>query len=338
MRGKLVTFAVRFFVAHLLVGATLVAVASQGAAAEITTTAALITQAVASYPACSVWHVSGICFWLVCTAFGCSVETSTRFSHFAPDLVVSTYHDVTTHPWPEVGIPLATAAKTTLPSLLGTPLADSAGTHSRGDRTDRNRLFRDADAIGHPATRIGTCPSAVSPFVPYYHSTLDAMVWRSYLPAELLFPASWVPGMREVGAWPTNTWGNVYPRTGEVVQQHEVKGAAVLSQRIADFVTRPGQPHVYVPVPSGGHAVRGHQLVWDPPPAMEMNILGGLWQMNVPVPTGCHVFGSNDTKRPLSYGDAMTTNSGSYAYTLWRPYACCRVKGKFIGHIQWGRW
>ena len=325
---------VRHVAAHLFVGA----LASQGVAAEVTTTAALVAQAVASYPTCSAWHASGICFWLVCSPFGCSVKSSTRFSHFAPDLVVSTYHDVATHPWPEIGIPLAAATKTTLSSLLTTPLSDSAGTHSRGDRTDKNRRYRDADAIGHPATSIGTCPTAVDPFVPYYQSTLDAMVWRSYLPAELLFPASWIPGMREVGSWPTNTWGNVYPRTGEVVQQHEVKGAAVLSQRIADFVTRPGQPHVYVPVSSGKLVVRDGQLVWDPPPAMETNPLGGLWQMNVAKPTGCHVFGLNDTLSPVSYGDAATTQSGSYAYTLWRPYACCRVRGMFIGYIQWGMW
>lgn len=317
---------------------TALAHAPLSAAMEFTTTAALFAQAIASYPSCAFLHISGICFWLFCTPFGCDIKASTRFSHFAPDLVVSTYHDVATHPWPEIGIPLAAATTSTIGALLGKPLSDSAGTRSRADRTDKARRFRDADAIGHPATKIGPCPTAVSPFVPYFMSTLDALVWSSYLPAELLFPASWIPGMREVGMWPANTWGNVYPRTGEVVQQHEVKGAAVLSQRIVDFVTRPGQPHVYAYVSSAALAVRGSRLVWDPPPAIEMNPMGGLWQMNVAVPTGCHVFGLNDTASPVSYGDWMTTNSGSYAYTLWRPYACCRVRGVFIGHIQFGLW
>lgn len=321
-----------------LLCAAVLAHAPLSAAVEFTTTAALFAQAIASYPSCAFLHISGICFWLFCTPFGCTIKASTRFSHFAPDLVVSTYHDVATHPWPEIGIPLAAATTSTISALLGKPLSDSAGTLSRGDRTDKNRRFRDADAIGHPATAIGPCQTAVSPFVPYFMSALDALVWRSYLPAELLFPESLIPGMREVGSWPANTWGNVYPRTGEVIQQHEVKGAAVLSQRIADFVTRPGQPHVYAYVSSAALAVRGSQLVWDPPPATEMNPMGGLWQMNVAVPTGCHVFGLNDTASPVSYGDAMTTNSGSYAYTLWRPYACCRVRGAFIGHIQFGLW
>ena len=65
---------------------------------DSTTTSALFAQAVASYPACSFWHPSGTCFFLHCTFFGCSIRTSTRFSHFNPDLVVSTYHDDVTHP------------------------------------------------------------------------------------------------------------------------------------------------------------------------------------------------------------------------------------------------
>jgi len=325
-----------------LVAVCVVACAPQAEAVESTTTAALLAQAVATYPACSAWHVSGICFWLRCTPVGCSIRTSTRVSHFAPDLVVSTYHDVATHPWPEIGIPISAASGGFLGTLLGVDLADSAGTHSQADRTDKQRRFRDADAIGHPAAGLPdlvTCPSAVIPFVPYYQSKLDAAVWRSYLPAELLLPASWVPEMREVGNWPLNTWGNVYPRTGEVVQQHEVKAAAVLSQRVADFITRPAQPHVYAYVASGGTRRRRGQLVWDPPPARENDPMGGLWQMNVAVPTPCHIFGLNDTASPASYGDAMTTHSGSYAYTLWRPYACCRVRGQiFLGSIQFGLW
>ena len=215
--------------------------------------------------------------------------------------------------------------------------SDSAGTRSRGDRTDQQRRFRDADAIGHPASYLGTCPSAAGAFIPYFQSLTDAMVWRGFLPLELAYPASMVPGLREVGAWPLNSWGNVHPRTGELVQHHPVKAAAVLSQRVADIVTR-GGPHVYLYLSSGAIRARGTYMVWDPPVATEMNFLGGLWQMSAPVPEmACRVFGAPDAG-PISYGDFKTSASAGYAYTLWRPYACCKRRGLFLYYIPTGLW
>ena len=304
---------------------------------DSTTTSALFAQAVASYPACSFWHPSGTCFFLHCTFFGCSIRTSTRFSHFNPDLVVSTYHDDVTHPWPEIGVPLAAGSRGLMSSLMAALVAsDSGGTRARGDRTDQQRKFRDGDAIGHPASMLGPCPSAATSFMPYFQSLADALVWRGFLPTELIYPATYIPGMREVGVWPLNSWGNVHPRTGELIQQHPVKNAAVLSQRIADIITR-SSPHVYYPLSSGGVTSRSGQIVWDPPPAMEGSPMGGLWQMSAPSITGCHVFGLPELS-PFSYGDFQTSSTAGYAYTLWRPYACCRIRGIFLYAITTGLW
>ena len=42
-------------------------------------------------PNCLEYRVVGICFWLRCSSFGCSVETSVKVRHFVPDAVVSSY-------------------------------------------------------------------------------------------------------------------------------------------------------------------------------------------------------------------------------------------------------
>jgi integrating conjugative element protein (TIGR03756 family) len=326
---------------------------AQAAPGDTTTTPALVSQAMSSALQCGQWHVSGICFFLVCTMFGCKIKTSTRYSHMNPDAVVSTYHDTASHPWPMIGIPLATAAAPVGSSILG-GLFDNAGARTRfghtpkTNRTDRMRIFKDGDVIGHPAAGMGffpvSCPSGVSAFQPYYQSVLDTYVWRGILPVELLHPAAWLPGLREVGTGGTNlinTWGNVYPRTGETTQQHPVKGAAVLSQRIADFTTRRGEPHVYTQLPSGGTTSRNGYQVFDPPPAQENVMIGGLWQLSAPMVSAaaasCTVFGYADLG-PLSYGDYSTSGSMSYAFTLWRPYACCRKRGSFLFDIRWGMW
>src|SRR6185436_15202275 len=89
-----------------------------------TTTAGIIGNTMKAAPACLSWRVSGVCFWLVC-GFGCKVRTSIRVSNYAPDLVVSTFHDKTTHPWVDFGLPLATTSSGLVKSLLSLPI-DSA--------------------------------------------------------------------------------------------------------------------------------------------------------------------------------------------------------------------
>jgi len=51
---------------------------------------ATIVASVAS-PDCLSYRVVGMCFWLMCTLYGCSVETSVKVRHYVPDAVVSSY-------------------------------------------------------------------------------------------------------------------------------------------------------------------------------------------------------------------------------------------------------
>ena len=251
-----------------------------------------------------------------------------------------TFHDDTLHPWLDAGRALARSLRSAATGLVGLPI-DSAGTRTRDDRRDRARMFRDADVIGHPANLLslpgvgGTvpmvCPTAVRPLQPYFSSYLDALAWRSMLPVEWFYPASCVPGMREIGAWPANSWGAVYPRDGNVTQQHPVKAAAVLAQRAGDITTRTGQPHVYLPLPTGGRRMVGNSMVWLPPPLMERDASTGKWQMLAPLAQrSCEVFGANDSVLPVSWGDGRTSGSGGYAFNLWRPYSCCSRAGQCV--------
>lgn len=340
MRHCLLRFACRLAAAASVVLLPAAATAQN----DTTTTAQIVQNTVAAAPSCASWRVSGTCFWLRCTLWSCSVKTSMRISHYNPDAVVSTFHDEHSHPWSDWGGSLARNLRSAAGGLVGMPV-DSAGTRTRDDRRDRAKLYRDADVIGHPSNMLSMfagsseysmiCPTQVRAFQPYLSSYIDALAWRAMLPIESLYPAALVPGISEIGAWPQNSWGAVYPRDGNVTQQHPAKGSAVLSQRAGDIVTRSGQPHVYTPLPTGGQRMVQNMMVWQPPPLTERDASTGKWQMLAPVAQrSCEVFGANDTVLPASWGDGRTSGTGSYAFNLWRPYSCCSRAGQvFLGAI-----
>lgn len=327
-----------------LAAATLCAPLLAFGQADGTTTAQILADTASAAPSCASWRPSGTCFWLRCGFWGCRVRTSLRVSHYSPDAVVSAFHDGALHPWIDAGRAAERTLRRAATALVGMPM-DSAGTRTRDDGRDRARMFRDVDVIGHPGgslwlTGVGgtapmMCPTVVQPFQPYFSSYLDALAWRALLPVERMYPASFVPGMREIGAWPTNSWGAVYPRDGNVTQQHPAKAAAVMAQRAGDITTRTGQPHVYLPLPTGGRRMVANAMVWLPPPLMERDATTGKWQMLAPLAQrSCEAFGADDTLGPVSWGDGRTSSSGGYAFNLWRPYSCCPRAGHvFLGAV-----
>jgi integrating conjugative element protein (TIGR03756 family) len=105
----------------------------------------------------------------------------------------------------------------------------------------------------------------------------------------MFYPASFIPGLREIGAWPLQTWGGVYPRTGWTVQAEEPKAAAINAQRAGDIVTRTVQTHLYLPIFDSSSS---DQKVWPPGPLKETDHRTGTWQMLLPVAeSSCGVFG-----------------------------------------------
>lgn len=341
-------------------------------------------------PLCLDYRVTGVCFFLDCGPFGCTVRTSPRISHYLPDAVVSSYQRTGENPWLEMAF--LSAVGEALNGLLGVLagfLVDG-GHQTEGRRVQIHATvrFKETDVIGHPlATPLaavsgvtgifgedstendiedplieditlpdggsltealtgflsGTggylCRSEAVSFVPYFQSIVDAIAWRVGL-TELFYPASFIPGLREIGNWPLNTWGSVHPRVGFTASPEDPKAAAVMAQRAADIVTRFAQPHVYVYL-GGGNCGSG---CTPPGPVIENDPENSRWQMLTPIPeTSCEVFGVNDTASLLSWADfKQIDDTQDYAWNLWRRYRCCwpqsgvflfAVEGEGVGVI-----
>lgn len=267
---------------------------------------------------CLEYRIAGLCYWLLCTPFGCTIKTSVKVRHYLPNAVVSAYNQTGDNPWTEM-------------SLLGTGLpgiAEGGGANEQKRDVQKNNLrFKNVDVIGHPAlvapvfnqfmAQAGmSCSGSATALMPYFLSTLDAVMWRSGLP-ESLFPEALTPGVREIGSSLSGTmWGNVYPRSGFVTQADDYKAAAVTAQRAADVVTRSGQVHVYQPMIA--QASPGY---W-PPDAVQENsgTRNHKWQRLTPESTlSCTVFPESD---------APIATDGKYAWALWQPYSCCQRRGQ----------
>lgn len=276
-----------------------------------------ITASAAS-PDCIQYQVVGVCYWLLCTPFGCHVKTSAKVRHYIPETVVSSYGNTGLNPWLEVA-----------PLGAPNPTAQDGGNGTTNHNAENEMsVFKNVDVIGHPATLLNhlagvtgyVCKSATIPYVPYFLSTLDTAAWRMGIP-EVAYPQSLIPGVREVGSlFTASLWGNVYPREGFLHQTDDYKAAAVMAQRAGDVVTRIGQVHVYQPIlalPSPGY--------WPPGPIIEGNILTHKWQELTPtLSPSCAVF-PND-------GFNVQSQDGGYAWALWRPYSCCQRRGQtFLG-------
>ncbi|MDR2014693.1 MAG: TIGR03756 family integrating conjugative element protein [Azoarcus sp.] len=269
---------------------------------------------------CLDWRVVGICYWLYCTIHGCSVRTSIKYRHYVPDAVVSAYAITGQTPWLEVR---------GMSSPSG--LAQGGEWYTTNEAHENNLAkFKEADVIGHPGGSVFSemmkdyeyfCPGAGIMFFPYFISTLDAPAWRNDLP-EALYPASMIPGMREVTDL-TQTWGNVHPRVGFLHQTDDYQAGAVIAQRAGDIVTRNLQPHIYWPLlatQSPGY--------WPAGALIEHDAKTGKWQELTPtLSMKCAVFPHSGTQTQAHQGD--------YAWALWRPYACCKREGQiFLGSVE----
>ena len=293
--------------------------------------------------ACLQWMPVGLCFWLRCTWISCDVESSLKIGHYNPDLVVSSYNELGQNPWRDIRRVLGNAQTHAANGILGRLSGIAVGsagnrTEGSGHREHKNLIFRETDAIGHPALALPIlgnrrCVSQARAFVPYFISGLDALSWRQAVP-ESLYSASVIPGLREVGSWPLQTWGAVFPRTGWSIQAEEPKAAALTAQRAGDIVTRRAQPHVYLPLRGRASA---NQQIWSPDSLIEGDAGTGYWQMLSPmVDSDCAVFGTNDLNSASGWGGDRVDEHGDYIWSLWRPYQCCERRGQwFLFDINW---
>lgn len=317
------------------------AVAAPAAADADAVSTAEITAAAVSLD-CIDYCIIGSCIKLHCSPLGgCKLRVYPKVRHYNPDFVVAAYNELGDHPWAEVRALLSPAQETTLAAMIATLTNAPPGGGSLGaGNNSRNIHFKEVDVIGHPLAGANSkligdiantaadagvfaghgCPSRVRPLVPYFQSSVNALAWRFPI-ADLLHPAAWLPGLREIGAWPRNTWGHVYPRSGFVAAVPDPKAAAVAAQRAIDIVSRAAQPHVYLP--AGGPEVREHD--------------GSVtWQMLRPVPSNqCEVFGTAAELATLAgWSSAKVAATGAYSWTAWRRYTCCPGRGTTVGEIE----
>jgi len=349
--------------------------------AETFTTADVIARS--GNTECLDWCITGICFWLVCSPFPprCWIETTPKISHNLPDLVAVAYDHPGETPWTEFRQSTGKAAPTILDALLGVDEAQGGRIWGVGvnERETKAVRFKEAQVIGNPAAVLHNvfgvpflCKSKVTPMLPYLQSELDGLAWRHGFP-DSLFPEALVPGMREIGNWPVNSWGPVYPRSGFVTQYEDPKAGAVAAQRAMDVVTRAGQPHVYVPYGYNGH----RRMQWGKP-GMDYKTCkaeGGQWECPAdyhkpcaadakgrPPPGRCvprfsvqWMPGANEKTdkwqmiSPVQsrsceafgaagdWADGKTADDGNYAWIYWRPYKCCMPgPGMFLTSIEFG--
>ncbi|MBN6058682.1 TIGR03756 family integrating conjugative element protein [Aggregatibacter actinomycetemcomitans] len=268
-------------------------------------------------PDCIEYKVVGTCFWLFCTQFGCKVRTSTKVKHYIPETVISGYNHEGQNPWQEMNL-VSQGVK---------------GGEYRSPRKNYTQLtFKNVDAIGHPQGAITQmlnstgyyCQSQTTPFFPYFLSSLDFFAWRQSIP-EMFYPEALAPGMREIRA-NGETWGNIFPRSGAVTQVDDYKASAVTAHRVADFLTRTGQPHIYISTAKQEQGQNGH---WYPAPVREGEIKNHKWQQLHPqLSRSCSIF--PDTP------PSMLSEDGSYVWALWRPYKCCKRRGQtFLYSVDW---
>lgn len=236
----------------------------------------------------------------------------------APSSIMSSYATATTAVQSAISTlsSLGGGGSSTMPSL---PIPTSMSGVTSVVLGPLSALGRMANAISGSAG-FGTgvfCPGAAGKFSLFYQSELDTPFWRGYVPVEALYASSWIPGRKEVSQSGSNTWGSIYPRVGDVFQNHPVKASAVISERVRSIITQDSQPHIYTKLEVQSSGFRYVRVADD-----------YKWQRLYPNPqTSCTKFGQNDSVSLASWGDFNTTSESGYMWNLWQRYECCQQMG-----------
>ncbi len=260
---------------------------------------------------CMRLQVIGVCIWIIC-APKCKITYKIRIGHFNPEALV------------EVSNP------------QGIERAEDPKRMDTHNRNHNNLVYQDAFSLGHPLTGQIYCPSHADALTPYFLSTVDVPFWRWGI-VDMFTAAAAVPGVREIGNWPTNTWGPLFPRVGWTIQHSAPKSSAIISQRVGDIITRDGQSHIYNGIPTTRVFLEDNKFTFAPAKGLTENTdWYGWWQPLYPNnEKSCLVFGEDDRATTSGWGGGKVSKSGEYAYALWRPYTCCERADGVLIIIDW---
>lgn len=288
---------------------------------------------------CISYRVSGICYWLKCTAFGCYILTSPQVEHYNPD-AVSEVSNTDRLPMSWLTGPINNLTSGISSSMFGL----SIGERRKEVASTNSYQFHDVNEIGNPVlplvnasvgsmlSLVNWCGSQVTPLRPYFNSRVDPD-WRLGLAEAVLT----IPNLSKKVGTTEDMWAPVYPRTGAVVHSDLYRSSAGIAFRAGHITTRSAQPHIYSKLPTGSNGGK----TWGPEPvvvdedkAKPMN----KWQLNYPKGErqGCYVF-PDDTGVNSTSGEFNTIPSDidNYVWTLWRKYKCCQQRGRFLYATEW---
>lgn len=271
---------------------------------------------------CLDWKLVGMCFWLRCSWFECSVEESLKYSHFIPDLVVSSYSGPDS-PWEE------TASWNDVP--------DGAMSLSESpDDQDSFLNFKNVDIISQPSLLAWNilgdteyfCNSQLSiPMLPHFLSGLDPNWIDPGI--EQLYPQS-ISGMptikgKDVGFLPgflDPYWAPVYPRCGWGAHPLDPVNGAVAAFRASHILTSRAALHVMVPATG-----KCGNRCWKPETVKQNDSDENKFQMIYPdMEEDAKMFGWSASK----LADGKNVVNQAYMWNLWRRYQCCDAKGQFF--------
>jgi integrating conjugative element protein (TIGR03756 family) len=291
--------------------------------------ASIIKATISALPNCLHYQLSmHFCVWM--NEFG-EVNTTPIVNHYLPDLVVSVFNKPKDNPWLEINKILDSIGQPIQQRIIKgvTGIDAGSGNHSFQIQSEQNVIFKEADVIGNPALVIipehGLLSSSATPWMPYFQSMTDSLLWRGLPPAALPEEglALGLNVLHHIGNGIIN-WGGVYPHEGKVVNDNDVKGSAVIAGRAGDLVTSNNElGHIYKQLSTscGKHC---HAA------AIQENSKETYFQMIYPITqTDCHVLGEDD-----SYSPKMLNQEGAYVWIIWRHYqGCADGIGTYIGKI-----
>ena len=260
---------------------------------------------------CTRLQVIGVCIWILCVP-KCKITLKIRIGNFNPEALV------------EVSNP------------QGIERVEDPRRSDTRNRNHNNLVYQDAFSLGHPLTGQIYCPSHADALTPYFHSLLDVPFWRWGI-VDMFSTAAFVPGVREVGNWPSNTWGPLFPRVGWTIQHSAPKASGIIAQRVGDIITRDGQAHIYNGIPTTRIFLEDNKFTLAPAKGITENTdWYGWWQPLHPnLEHACLVFGEDDRATLSGWGGGRVSQSGEYAYALWRPYTCCERADGVLIIIDW---
>jgi integrating conjugative element protein (TIGR03756 family) len=276
---------------------------------------------------CFDWKMIGVCFWLKCKLYSCSVKESMKVSHYIPDLMVSSY--TSKSPWTDT-------------QSWNKPKHGAMTTAESARKLESNLDFKSVDIITHPTLPVFNelgeedylCKSMhAMPYMPLFLSKDDPFWIQSTVEGVLASTMGIIPTSTNrikgsstgFGALPSY-WAGVYPRCGWGNHPYDPINAAVAAHRASEIVTRTMQPHVYLATTG-----KCDNRCWKPSSVVANNS-NNKFQMFYPE--------SESSAKPM--GGKVTWANGkqeiheAYSWSLWRKYKCCKKKGQvFLFSVDW---